>query len=108
MTTLNCSVKNCMYNEDRLCAKGNITVGGQTAAKPNETRCESFRERTGSMTNAVGRPSKEIDVRCYASKCDFNEACKCCAARIGIAGSGACSCAETECASFDCRGSSRR
>ena len=56
MTRLKCSVKNCMYNEDKLCAKS-----------------------------------------------DINQDCKCHADEIGIAGSNACCCSETECASFDCQ-----
>lgn len=103
MTQLKCSVKNCMYNDEQLCSKGDIMIGGQDASKPNETRCESFRERTGSMTNSVGHPSREIEVGCQATNCRFNENCKCSANEIGIAGSNACSCAETECASFECQ-----
>ncbi len=103
MTQLKCSVKNCMYNEEHLCSKGDITIGGNDASKPNETCCESFRERSERMTNAVvGHPSKNISVRCQATNCDFNEDCRCSAKEIGIAGSNACSCGETECASFDC------
>lgn len=103
MTQLKCSAKNCMYNQDQLCARGDITIGGQDASKPNETSCESFQERTGSATNSVGHAKEDINVRCNACNCDFNEDCKCCADSIGIAGSNACSCGETECASFDCR-----
>ena len=44
MTRLKCSVKNCMYNEEQLCSKSDIMVGGQDASKPNETRCDSFRK----------------------------------------------------------------
>lgn len=87
MTQLKCSVKNCMYNEEQLCSKGDITIGGQDASKPNETCCESFRERSGNMMNSIGQPSKEISVRCQATNCDFNEGCKCNAKEIGIAGS---------------------
>ncbi len=103
MTQLKCSASNCMYNDNPLCSQGDITIGGRDAAKPNETCCESFRERTGSMMNAVvGSPSKEVSVRCQATNCGFNEDCKCSAKEIGIAGSNACTCGETECASFDC------
>ena len=91
-----------MYNEEQLCSKGDITIGGQDASKPNETCCESFRERSGNMMNSIGQPSKEISVRGQATNWDFNEGCKCNAKEIGIAGSNACSCGETECASFDC------
>ena len=97
MTRLKCSVKNCMYNEDHLCAKNDIMVGGQDASKPNETRCDSFRERTDSMSNSVGSAKPETSVGCHAQNCRFNEDCKC------IAGSNACCCSETECASFDCQ-----
>lgn len=102
MTRLKCSVENCMYNQDKLCAKGDIMVGGQEAVKPNETCCESFRERTGSMTNSTAQASEEISVKCHATKCRFNENCMCSAEEIGIAGSNACTCSETECASFEC------
>ncbi len=103
MTRLKCSVKNCMYNEDKLCAKSDIMVGGQDASKPNETRCDSFRERTDSMTNSVGQAREETSVGCHAQNCRFNQDCKCHADEIGIAGSNACCCSETECASFDCQ-----
>lgn len=103
MTQLKCSVETCMYNDNRLCAKGDIMVGGQNAASPNETRCDSFKERTGSTSNSVNSGEKNIQVGCKAENCVFNEECKCSAEEIGIAGSNACSCAETECASFECR-----
>lgn len=102
MTNLKCNVQNCMYNDDKLCSKGDIMIGGRDASKPNETCCESFRERTGSASNSVGHACKKIDVDCEATKCVFNEECKCNAHEIGIGGNNACSCGETECASFEC------
>lgn len=103
MTQLKCSVVTCMYNDDHLCAKGDIMIGGQTATTSNETRCESFKERTGSASNSAGSGEKKIDVGCHAKNCVFNEECKCHAEEIGIAGTNACNSAETECASFECR-----
>lgn len=105
MTQLKCSVKNCMYNDndDQLCSKGDIMIGGQSATASNETRCESFQERRSSATNSVGSPRESIKVGCKAENCVFNEACKCSAQEIGIAGSNACNCTETECASFECK-----
>lgn len=102
MTRLKCTVHNCMYNSEELCSKGDIMIGGKSATRGNETCCESFKERRESASNAVGHPSKNIDVDCEATKCVFNEDCKCHAEEIGIAGSRACTCAETECASFEC------
>lgn len=103
MTQLKCSVETCMYNDEHLCAKGDIMVGGQSATVPNETRCESFKERTGSASNSAGSASREIQVKCKAEKCVFNKELRCSAQEIGIAGRSACSPAETECASFECK-----
>lgn len=102
MTQLKCSVRNCMHNDKQLCAKGDITIGGSSADAPNETRCESFQQKTTSASNSLGHPSKNIEVDCEAANCIFNKECKCNAEEIGIAGSNACSCAETECGSFTC------
>lgn len=103
MTKLDCSVTSCMYNQDRYCSKGDITVGGSNATSAGETCCESFREK-GSMSNSTGHPSQTIDVDCEATNCVHNEKCKCHATSIGIGGgSSACQCKETECADFRCR-----
>lgn len=102
MTNLKCSVRNCAYNDDCLCCREDIMIGGQDAGKSSETCCESFRERTESMTNSVKQGTPETSVGCHAHNCRFNEDCKCHANEIGIAGSRACCCAETQCASFDC------
>ncbi|MEI3339440.1 MAG: DUF1540 domain-containing protein [Eubacterium sp.] len=104
MTQLDCTVTSCMYNKDNYCSKGDITVGGSNATTANETCCESFRERGSSMSNTVGHPSSTIDVDCEATKCVYNEKCKCHAGHIGIGGgSNVCDCKETECASFCCK-----
>lgn len=102
MTKLKCSVETCKYNDGHLCAKGDIMIGGKSAVAPNETRCESFKERTDSASNTVGSADTNIEVGCQAEKCVFNEGCKCSAGEIGIAGNNACVSAETECASFEC------
>lgn len=101
MTKLNCSVVSCIYNEDNLCAKGDIMVEGKTATTPNDTSCSSFKEaKNGCGCNHVGNPKKEINVDCHAVNCVFNEECHCAAEHIGIAGGNASTVADTECASF--------
>ena len=92
MTKLECSVKNCVYNEEPYCCKGDIMVEG------------SFQERTKDCcSNAVGHKSENIDVDCEAVKCIYNESCKCSANRIGIVGGNAKDSADTQCASFCCQ-----
>lgn len=101
MTFLDCSVTGCMYNADKCCCKGDITVAGKAAKSNVETCCGSFKERSGeNAMNVAKRVSKMNEVACEACNCKFNENQKCNAEHIGIAGGDACSCTETECASF--------
>ncbi len=102
MTYLDCSATGCMYNADHCCCKGDIRVEGSEAHKTAETCCGSFKERRGDGTNVAKRVSKSVDVSCEACNCEFNKDKKCSAEHIGIAGSNACTCQETECASFSC------
>ena len=99
MAELNCSATNCCYNEDRLCTKGDILVGGKDAACPNETCCESF-SAAGNYRNACGCGSSNVSIDCEASSCAFNKSSKCTAGHVEIKGSGAVQCGETECATF--------
>ena len=104
MTNLDCSVKNCKYNEDNCCCKQNIQVDGSTARNTNETCCGSFVERTDNAMNSNGMaPEKQTNVACTAEYCTYNEDCMCHADNIDIVGNNACSCGETECATFCCK-----
>ena len=105
MTRLDCSVTSCSYNENRLCKRENITVGGMEAKKPSETVCESFYPKgTNTMTNLDNKgASEETNVACHAVTCVYNDNKKCTAAHIQIAGVKAVSSGETECGTFQCR-----
>ena len=107
MTYLDCSVTGCVYTENHCCCKREIVVEGKDAKENRGTFCGSFKERTesGSAKSASGKaePEKETNVSCEAQHCRFNDACKCTAKHIGIAGGNVCSSVETECASFECR-----
>lgn len=103
MTFLDCSVTGCVYNADRCCCKGDILVEGKDAKHNAETCCGSFKERKADRAaNEAMHTSKMIDVACEACSCEFNKDKKCSAEHIGIAGGDACTCGETECASFCC------
>lgn len=58
----------------------------------------------GGMTNSVEKGKscgcETIDIYCEAEHCKSNDARKCVAGAINIAGSDACRCEETKCASF--------
>lgn len=104
MTKLQCSAANCFYNEDKCCCKGDIMVEGKDAKNAWGTCCASFREKKNdSARNAVLKPDKNVEVDCHACNCVHNKDCKCEAEHIGIGGSHACQCGQTECMSFCCK-----
>lgn len=104
MTKLECSATNCYYNEDKYCCKGDIMVDGREVDHAGGTCCASFRERKGDTArNRTQQPSRTIDVDCKACNCVHNEDCKCAADHIGIGGSTACKCQDTECMTFCCK-----
>lgn len=102
MTKLACSVVSCSYNENKMCKRENITVGGYEANKPSETVCESFYPRgTNTLTNLDAKgPSPETNIACNAVTCRYNANKKCTADQIQIAGVKAVSAGETECGTF--------
>jgi hypothetical protein len=107
MTILNCSATTCVYNENELCAKGEIEIGGSCAHQADETCCSSFQERTSSgMKNSYKEDCgcEKIQIKCDAKDCIYNDSYKCEAASIDIEGSGACNCQETKCGTFQCQG----
>ncbi|MDD3278571.1 MAG: DUF1540 domain-containing protein [Lachnospiraceae bacterium] len=103
MPVLSCSAVTCVYNQDELCSKGDIKVGGSDARDADQTCCESFKERSSSsMSNSQGCGCTTIGVDCKAQECEFNEQCKCKAGAINIGGQNACQCQETRCSTFHC------
>lgn len=105
MTILTCSATTCVYNENRLCSRGEIEVTGEQAHRPDETSCGSFRER--SMSSAQNSEKEhcgceKIQIDCKAHECTYNEHCKCTAAAIDVEGPNASSSSETKCGTFAC------
>lgn len=103
MTRLDCSVMNCMYNEDYSCCRNHIEVEGKDAKEKDGTCCASFREKSGNMQNSVQIPNAELDVNCEATNCKYNHQCKCYADQIGVDGNNACKCHDTMCGTFTCK-----
>ena len=63
MPALSCSAMTCVYNQNELCSKGDIRVGGSGAKSSMETCCESFKERgEGTMSNSTGCGCTKIGV----------------------------------------------
>lgn len=99
MTDLSCCVNSCVHNEDRMCCRGSINVGGNHATEPETTFCSSFVEKTGdSMKNACCKPDKKIEIRCEAENCVYNEKHSCTAKHVDVGHS--ISDGKTECSTF--------
>lgn len=104
MADLKCSVESCLYNEDQLCSKGDIMVGGKHASTSEETCCESFarrREGQDAFKSSTCHPTRTISIDCEVAKCVYNANYKCKASHVDIKGcSGCCDCHETACGTF--------
>lgn len=104
MADLKCAVENCIYNDQHLCSKGDIMVGGKHACSCDETCCESFSQRKegqDAFKSATCHPSRTISIDCEAAKCVHNSNYKCVADHVDIEGCGACDCRGTACATFE-------
>ena len=102
MAELKCGAESCVYNKDRLCAKGDIMVGGKHADRSDDTCCESFmvKRTEDSCTSSIAHPSKIISIDCEAVKCVYNQNYKCVASHVDIRGGQANESRETACATF--------
>lgn len=101
MAELCCTVENCAYNDECLCCKGDINVGGEQAHREDDTCCESFLQRREvSFRSSIEHPSRTISIDCEAANCIYNEHYKCRAEHVDIMGCGACECRETACGTF--------
>lgn len=106
MPKLGCLVKNCFYNKSSRCCRDGIDVHGRDATITDATYCNSFREKTDSVTAKVAHcdcsPESFLNIKCEAVNCVFNDNAKCHADKITIEGDGAKHESQTECGSFRC------
>ncbi len=102
MTDLGCCVKNCVHNEDNMCCRGEIKIGGKTAKDSCCTCCSSFEDRgsCGCSKNATHNPDSKIEVACDATNCMYNDNMKCSAQHIDVKHSKDLIHGQTECATF--------
>ncbi len=104
MTELGCCVNDCTYNDENLCCRDDIKVGGDDAHKACCTCCTSFREE-GETTarNSCCSPNHKLDVKCDAVNCRYNDSKICSADHIEVTHSSDTMHGETECSTFKMR-----
>ncbi len=106
MTSLKCTVTNCVNNAKECCCRPDIKVAGACACDCEQTCCADFADKTGSASNAycdTDIPNEALHVRCEAHNCVYNANGDCDASNIHVA-CGSCGkpdCkSQTECATF--------
>lgn len=102
MPNLVCSVENCAYNSEYLCALNEIHVAGESATDSHMTCCGSFRDSKETVTNCehCGGVSRETEICCEAENCVYNNSRMCNADAIDVCGCGSHTAKGTECSSF--------
>ncbi len=101
MTNLECTVKTCTHNENKLCCLREIEVSGKGALNSDMTCCSSFLENKGNAKNAFsGEPELATGIKCDVENCTYNDHHVCTAKAVDIVGCNACNCGQTECATF--------
>ena len=105
MTELKCTVQNCAYNENMLCARNDIKVEGCNAKTVNETCCGSFAPKGYGATNlnSCRNASPETKVRCEVKECAYHRNDLCHADSICVDGAHAAASGDTKCATFKCK-----
>ena len=105
---IDCSVYDCTYNSDGLCAADEIRVGGDTAQTSDDTECDTFTQ-DDSMTNSVSQNGADGSIiYCEAENCLYYENNKCDLSSIEVehcnsAGETCTSAKDTCCDSFQCK-----
>ena len=103
MPELKCTVQTCMHNKDFYCDLNAITVGGKSARKVAETSCDSFEERkSGTYSNVTGEAVRQARSTARPRSASIIRNASAMQERSVWRASKACSCDETECATFSC------
>lgn len=100
MSDVKCTVTNCYYNKRTGCTAPTITVDGRNAVESRSTKCDTFIEQKPGMQSSVSQPNSDMDVRCTAMKCVYNDLERCEATDILINGKNAKVPEETCCSTF--------
>lgn len=101
MNKLSCEVTSCYHNCHGGCCLDSIKVEGPAANTSDETICGSFVNSQGenSAHEADRRPRPELEVRCSAVVCKYNDNGECDADKVCIACNCGCG-ARSECSTF--------
>ena len=108
MSTINCSVSNCSYNNNGRCHSSTVNIGGIGARIDSDTCCASFLNETVysnfSNSETINMTDGETSLMCSASTCKHNTAGACKLKNINIgAGTNVKFYSETECLNFENR-----
>ncbi|ENZ02625.1 DUF1540 domain-containing protein [Clostridium thermobutyricum] len=84
MTTLRCGVTDCNHNKQNCCCNIEITVGGQEAEIPSDTRCKNFDYKYEALSSDIRDINPNLYINCCVDKCIYNKAQMCTAKEIEV------------------------
>lgn len=104
MSQVDCTVKECIYNEATCCCRVGITVEGDNARQEDETYCGNYEHRgEHCCKNLIQEPSKQTNIKCEVANCKFNDDRVCMAGDIDIKVSDSNMAGQTKCETFEAR-----
>lgn len=86
MSTLHCSVTDCITNKGGCCCRPSIQVEGPMAAACDQTICHSYSPKGGAQNNGdcYCTPNNTLDIGCSVCKCGYNKNSKCDSSSVSI------------------------
>lgn len=107
MPNLRCSAQNCMYNQQKYCARNRIHVQGCEALIEEETQCGTFKLDQGEKKDYLtefarfNEANEHLSINCDCEQCVYNEKELCRKEHVKISGMNAQNRQQTICESFE-------
>ena len=100
MTNLSCNACSCVHNDDNCCCLSGIDVKGRNACECSETCCGSYSYKEDSAKNNTASPKLNLQIKCAARNCVYNNNEACQADHVDISGITAVNAGDTVCSTF--------
>ena len=73
-TNLHCLASSCSYNDSGYCYAAYIKIDGHDATESSETNCDTFREKSHTLTASLkeNNITTSQNITCSAKNCTYN------------------------------------
>lgn len=105
MPRINCDVKTCSYNQDRICCASIVNIGGKNSATTEGTCCGTFLNRLGysNLAQYTENRGNDLDaILCRVETCAYHKDEHCTLKEIEVGSLGDAEIyTQTDCLSFE-------